>query len=114
MGGLDEASQTMDTVVELSLQWKSELFVWNGADYGGTYGIEFIQDEVWLPDLYVGNNAEAFTTFGHKYHKVQAIPCGRTMWKVNIQITTNCDIDISYYPFDTQKCDIQVIFKLSK
>ena len=66
-----------------------------------------IQNDQWVPDVIVANSAEQFTAFGHKNLNTYVLSCGRVEWSTLVKVTSNCDIDITYYPFDTQKCDIE-------
>ena len=38
---------------------------------------------------------------------------GRVQWFPSVIITSDCDISVAYYPFDTQSCDVELVTDVS-
>ena len=71
--------------------------------------IQVGQADIWTPDVTVGNvylaNWHLDQTGGTA---VRVDREGNVEWTVKLLILTNCYILVTYYPFDTQVCEIQL------
>jgi hypothetical protein len=82
---------------------------WNNTEIGNIDSLIVPQQNVWIPDICVANEvSNNKCNVGSRFGKVLVEARGRvTLWW-NKEIQTRCDLDISMYPFDTQKCSIRI------
>ncbi|KAK3103248.1 hypothetical protein FSP39_017816 [Pinctada imbricata] len=61
---------------------------------------------VWYPEIYFLNPADKMVPVGKKYFKARVYDMGGVSRIVGSIIKTTCDVDITYFPFDEQTCEI--------
>ncbi|RUS74299.1 hypothetical protein EGW08_017936, partial [Elysia chlorotica] len=103
---LDEAEQVLYTYGTLKTQWDDDTLSWNPSNYSGITSFLWPQDDVWLPDLVISNSVTDARRLGFKEMPVRIESSGAVSWFPSMILATSCDMDITYYPFDTQKCNI--------
>ncbi|XP_072041767.1 neuronal acetylcholine receptor subunit alpha-10-like isoform X7 [Amphiura filiformis] len=104
---MDEREQTLTCATWLTLLWHDEYLVWNPVDYGGLKKIKIPAETIWLPDIYFYNNAHP------TYEKflvgtiVKIKYTGDIQWAAPVNFKGQCLLDITYFPFDRQSCDMK-------
>ncbi|KAK3739065.1 hypothetical protein RRG08_025154 [Elysia crispata] len=104
--GLDEKSQELGTSFIVEAFWYDDWLAWDPSQYGNISDFLYPQSNVWLPDLIIENSEESQRQLGYKMNMVRVNNLGFIHWKPSQVIKTACDIDVTYYPFDTQSCKI--------
>ena len=105
---LNEKSQVLETSIIVDTEWVDDYLSWNSSDYGGVYDFLYPQNKIWLPDVVIENSVESQRQLGYDENVVYIDATGLVNWKPSQVIKTGCDIDVTYYPFDTQTCNIIV------
>ncbi|GFO29092.1 neuronal acetylcholine receptor subunit alpha-7 [Plakobranchus ocellatus] len=105
---LDEKSQILETSVILEAFWVDDYLSWTPSAYGNTTYFNYQQLKVWLPDIIVENSVESQRQLGYDENLITISNDGTVHWKPSQIIKTSCDIDVTYYPFDYQTCNIIV------
>ncbi|KAL3866754.1 hypothetical protein ACJMK2_044030 [Sinanodonta woodiana] len=103
---LEESIQKLSIYGYFMLSWKDEFLVWNASQYGGLYSVEFPEDEVWKPVVVLSNGYGGFNVLGENFVKVTVKNNGTATWNPGDVFESTCFIDITYYPFDTQVCEL--------
>ncbi|KAK3741136.1 hypothetical protein RRG08_042503 [Elysia crispata] len=103
---LDESEQVLYTYATLKCQWDDDTLSWDPSNYSGITNFLWPQDDVWLPDLVITNSVKDARRLGFKEMPVRVESSGAVAWFPSMILATSCDMDITYYPFDTQKCNI--------
>ncbi|KAK3778735.1 hypothetical protein RRG08_013006 [Elysia crispata] len=111
--GLDENSQVLSTFGRMYYQWSDEVLAWNSSDYSGITNFLWPQDDVWLPDIIIANSVEEEKRQGYKEMPVRIRHTGKILWVPSSIFQTSCDMDVTFYPFDTQICSIVISAKMS-
>ena len=62
-----------------------------------------------MPDLVLKNGFTSFTPLGGDFYFVYVTSDGYVSWYPYMVFESKCDIDVTYYPFDKQTCNI--VFK---
>ena len=106
IAGLDEQAQTFSISTTLSMRWNDAHLTWSKSQFGQLETIHTDQDDIWLPDIVVGNSANKREQLGYKKMPVRIDFTGDITWEPTLMITSSCDIDVTYYPYDTQLCTI--------
>ncbi|XP_050396448.1 neuronal acetylcholine receptor subunit alpha-7-like [Patella vulgata] len=103
-----EKDQTLVGFGYIGLKWADTFLGWNSTRYNGLEDMVVPQVQVWRPDVVIGNMVEKTTMLGFDEMPIRLINTGHIMWFPNILFQTACDINLRYYPFDTQVCTIQL------
>ncbi|XP_031567053.1 neuronal acetylcholine receptor subunit alpha-2-like isoform X2 [Actinia tenebrosa] len=106
---LDEKNQVLVSNVWIRQSWNNHLLRWNSSHYGGIKSINVDPKLVWLPDIILYNNADSGITSGSmdKFKtKVILNADGTNTWYAPTILRSRCAIDIKFFPFDDQKCDL--------
>ncbi|KAH9376505.1 hypothetical protein HPB48_006590 [Haemaphysalis longicornis] len=99
----NEKNQIMTSNVWLQLVWTDYQLKWDEADYGGIAVLRLPPDKVWKPDIVLFNNADGNYEVRYKSN-VLIYPSGQVMWVPPAIYQSSCTIDVTYFPFDQQKC----------
>ncbi|KAK6186080.1 hypothetical protein SNE40_008186 [Patella caerulea] len=105
---IKEKDQTLVAFGYMGLQWTDSFLAWNSTRFNGLEYIVVPQVRVWRPDIVIGNMVEKTTKLGFDEMPIRLINTGHVTWFPNILFQTACDINLQYYPFDTQVCTIQM------
>ncbi|XP_013406814.1 acetylcholine receptor subunit beta-like 1 isoform X2 [Lingula anatina] len=104
---VDEKNQIMKTNVWLQTVWYDYQLVWDPADYGGISSIRVPMDKVWTPDIVLFNNADG--KYQASYRSNVVIYKDGLMLHVPPAIYKSaCQIDVQYFPFDEQECEMRM------
>ena len=105
---LDEKSQVLESAIILDTYWVDDWLSWDPNQYGGLSNFLYPQRFIWRPDIVIENSVESQVELGYPENKIRVDNSGLIHWKPSQVIRTGCDIDVTYYPFDTQTCNIIV------
>ncbi|XP_022686252.1 acetylcholine receptor subunit beta-like 1 [Varroa jacobsoni] len=100
---VNEKNQIMTSNVWLQLKWSDYQLRWDEADYGGISVLRLPPDKVWKPDIVLFNNADGNYEVRYKSN-ILIYPTGQIMWVPPAIYQSSCTIDVTYFPFDQQKC----------
>ncbi|GFN91592.1 neuronal acetylcholine receptor subunit alpha-7 [Plakobranchus ocellatus] len=103
---VNEKDQSVVTTGRLFLRWSDRAFVWNKGRYGNVSSIFVDQKDIWLPDITVGNSITSNLRLGFDELPCRVKSDGSVHWTPTVRLQTSCTIDVTYFPFDTQECDI--------
>jgi len=107
---LEEKHQVLTTFGWLETYWQDEYLVWNSSLYGGLEQLVLSPELVWLPDFGVENSAKAiYDELFFKRFRVAISKEGVVNWVPGGKFITSCLLDITYYPFDQQECNIDLV-----
>lgn len=104
-----DSDQKLTTTGYLTVQWTDELLVWTPATYNGITSILVPQNDIWRPDITLDNGMASKTGLGKKFIQATVANDGKVTWSPYEVFQTSCSIDISHFPFDTQRCEIRFI-----
>ncbi|XP_048740676.1 acetylcholine receptor subunit beta-type lev-1-like [Ostrea edulis] len=97
--------QKMITTAYLNIEWTDELLTWDSTSTG-IYWMQINQKDIWMPDIVLKNGFSAFKALGGDFYYNFVDYDGTIHWYPYTVFESICDIDVSFYPFDTQTCDI--------
>ncbi|TGZ67959.1 hypothetical protein CRM22_004510 [Opisthorchis felineus] len=127
---LDEKNQILYTSLQVQLEWYDEVLARGASRHIGDAltpngnrrlndSVAFEEeklliilpaDKLWTPDLYVYNNG-ADGANGLVYVReswIRVYTTGRVRWNLPINIQSACNVNIFYFPFDRQVCELQL------
>lgn len=105
---LDGKNQILSSKIWIRQIWKNPFLSWRPIDYDGLEAINVDPKLVWKPDLVLYNNIGIGQT-GAIYNydtKVVLQHDGTNSWFAPTEIKSICKIDITFFPFDEQKCPL--------
>lgn len=102
---VNEKNQVMTSNVWQQFQWKDYQFKWEPALYGGITVLRLPPDKVWRPDIVLFNNADGNYEARYKSN-VLLHPDSRVEWIPPAIFQSTCRIDVTYFPFDQQRCEM--------
>ncbi|XP_068755425.1 neuronal acetylcholine receptor subunit alpha-7-like isoform X1 [Montipora capricornis] len=103
---VDEKNQLIIVNLWIRQSWFNQFLTWKPEDFQGMDQINVNANKVWIPDLYLYNNAAADKDGALDRFKTKIVLSsdGRNMWLAPILFTFSCKIDVHYFPFDEQIC----------
>ncbi|XP_064621048.1 neuronal acetylcholine receptor subunit alpha-10-like [Lineus longissimus] len=106
---LDEKNQILTTSLWVYQDWKDYNLNWDPRDYEGINKTVIPATDLWLPDVYIFNNAdEGMTGFVNvNGSKALVSSNGKIRWTVPMIIKSACVVRVLYFPFDYQLCQIK-------
>ncbi|XP_028398914.1 neuronal acetylcholine receptor subunit alpha-9-like [Dendronephthya gigantea] len=108
---INERQQVLTLYFWLRIYWYDKNFVWNEADFSNIKNFNVEADKMWLPDLSLYNSAQEGqdALIYHKIKtKVQVSSDGACRWLSPYFSSTSCNIDSTHFPFDEQKCQVEM------
>ncbi|ESO11890.1 hypothetical protein HELRODRAFT_71773, partial [Helobdella robusta] len=103
---VDEKNQIMKSNVWLRMIWTDYQLQWDPTDYGGITTIRTLPDKVWKPDIVLFNNADGKYEVSYKPNVV-IFHYGSILWIPPAIYKSSCTIDVKYFPFDQQRCEMK-------
>jgi hypothetical protein len=106
---LDERLETMHMLGWLRMLWNDHQLAWNPAEYGNIIQMRLPIDRIWTPDITLYNSADAPSIMAQSTSTLSVVSNdGTVLWIPPVIINSRCDLDLYYFPFDKQQC--QLIF----
>jgi len=103
---VDEKNQILTTNVWLNLEWTDINLAWNKSEYEGIVDIRIPPRNIWKPDVLMYNSAdEKFD--GTFPTNVVVTDTGSCTYIPPGIFKSTCQIDITWFPFDDQNCDMK-------
>ena len=105
----DEISGTLTSVGGPIYFWNDPRLTWDPSEYGYLYTLPMNSSKVWHPSIYLINPADIMEPIGHESFVVRLSYNGDIWRYVGSILKTSCDVDMTYFPFDTQVCMIEMM-----
>ncbi|XP_048740681.1 neuronal acetylcholine receptor subunit beta-3-like [Ostrea edulis] len=97
--------QKMVVSAYVQVTWRDERLSWNATQWG-IHTMQFIQGDLWIPDLVLMNGFKTMQPLGGDSYFLSVTSNGEIVWDPFMVFESKCDIDVSYFPFDKQTCSI--------
>ena len=127
MFGIDDISASLKSTIIFTVAWFDDRLTWNSTltpfaynyceksseEAASVYfianGIQTLSENVWTPDLTLLNsasdNANMVTNMAGS-RNVELYPNGLIKWRLTGTVEAFCELDLRWFPFDTQTCSI--------
>ncbi|XP_076645049.1 nicotinic acetylcholine receptor alpha7 subunit isoform X1 [Halictus rubicundus] len=103
---VDEKNQLLITNLWLKLEWNDVNMRWNTSEYGGVRDLRIPPSRLWKPDVLMYNSADE--GFDGTYPTNVVVKNNGTCLYVPPGIfKSTCKIDITWFPFDDQRCEMK-------
>ncbi|XP_055300732.1 neuronal acetylcholine receptor subunit alpha-7 [Sitodiplosis mosellana] len=103
---VDEKNQLLISNLWLKLEWNDMNLRWNTSEYGGVKDLRIPPHRLWKPDVLMYNSAdEGFD--GTYPTNVVVRNNGSVVYIPPGIFKSTCKIDITWFPFDDQRCEMK-------
>ncbi|XP_057706417.1 neuronal acetylcholine receptor subunit alpha-9-II [Corythoichthys intestinalis] len=102
---MDERNQVLIAYLWIRQKWHDAYLKWNKEDYDGLEVIHIPSNLVWRPDLVLYNKADDALS-GPMDTNVKLRYNGEITWDAPAITKSSCVVDVSYFPFDRQECNL--------
>ncbi|BFY97023.1 hypothetical protein BsWGS_00063 [Bradybaena similaris] len=103
---VDSKNQVIITNVWLQMYWRDFQLEWEPTQYGNITEFKMDYRNVWIPDIVLFNNADGNYEVSYKSNCVLHSDGVVNFIPPSIY-TSSCNIDVKYFPFDQQKCEMR-------
>ncbi|KAF1586681.1 Neuronal acetylcholine receptor subunit alpha-10, partial [Eudyptes moseleyi] len=101
----DERNQVLTSYLWVRQAWLDAHLTWDKDAYDGIDSIRIPSSYVWRPDIILYNNAD--DRFGGSMEtNVVLRSDGHIVWDSPAITRSSCKVDVSYFPFDGQRCHL--------
>uniref|UniRef100_A0A8C2Q1J8 Cholinergic receptor nicotinic alpha 9 subunit n=1 Tax=Cyprinus carpio TaxID=7962 RepID=A0A8C2Q1J8_CYPCA len=102
---MDERNQVLIAYLWIRQTWHDAHLKWSKEDYDGLEVIRIPSSLVWRPDLVLYNKADDDFS-GPVDTNVVLRYNGEITWDTPAITKSSCVVDVSYFPFDSQQCNL--------
>ncbi|XP_071034733.1 acetylcholine receptor subunit alpha-type acr-16-like isoform X4 [Parasteatoda tepidariorum] len=103
---VDEKNQIIISNIWLNLEWVDVNLRWNASEFGGIQDLRIPPHKIWKPDVLMYNSADEKIDSTFPTNVVVRNNGSCTYIPPGIFKST-CKIDITWFPFDDQKCEMK-------
>lgn len=103
---VSEVQQVVTTKTWLIQKWSDKRLTWTPEEFDGIERVQIPAEQIWLPDLVLFNNADGNFDVSMKPSAVVTYD-GLVIWRPPAVYQSLCKMEIAFFPFDTQQCDMQ-------
>ncbi|XP_046457956.1 acetylcholine receptor subunit alpha-L1-like isoform X1 [Daphnia pulex] len=100
---LDLKNQILTTNVWVEHDWMDSKLNWEPDEYGGVEQLIVPSELLWLPDILLYNNADGEYVVTTMTKAILHYD-GHVKWNPPAIFKSYCEIDVEWFPFDTQTC----------
>ena len=104
---VDELGHKLVTTARLVILWDDYKLEWAPGAYKGISRFFYRQSQVWRPGIALVNGFTKLKELGDDFIEVSVDYDGYIFWKPFEVFESKCTIDIHYFPFDTQQCELK-------
>ncbi|KAM8763046.1 neuronal acetylcholine receptor subunit alpha-7a isoform 1-T1 [Acanthopagrus schlegelii] len=103
---VDEKNQVLTTNIWLQLYWNDYYLQWDQLEYPGVTNVRFPDNLIWKPDILLYNSADE--RFDATFHtNILVNSSGYCSYLPPGIFKSTCHIDVRWFPFDVQKCELK-------
>ncbi|XP_021374467.1 neuronal acetylcholine receptor subunit alpha-10-like [Mizuhopecten yessoensis] len=105
---LDEVSGVMNLMAKVTVIWRDEYLTQKYIPgHHKPYEMDSLQPDVWVPPVTIFNSVKGLKPIYDKnYHVKTILAAAKNYWRAGVTTATGCSVDASYYPFDSQSCEL--------
>lgn len=101
----DESTKKWSIVAWPKMEWTDSSLAWDPSQFGGISELMISSKLLWTPDISVFNSASE-RIFADQEVLAVVYSTGKVCLIPPAKFDLDCKMDFTYYPFDTQVCDV--------
>ncbi|XP_066430883.1 neuronal acetylcholine receptor subunit alpha-9 [Eleutherodactylus coqui] len=102
---VDERNQILTAYIWIRQSWYDAYLTWDKDEYDGLDSIRIPSNMVWRPDIVLYNKADDEFSEPVNTNVVLRYD-GKITWDAPAITKSSCVVDVSYFPFDNQECNL--------
>ncbi|XP_064643455.1 acetylcholine receptor subunit alpha-like [Lineus longissimus] len=108
---VDSKQQSFSMSAFLEVSWYHTNLIWDPKDFGGVKKVVMSGEHLWIPDLGLLNSMDGDFDFTHDQDDINLMILndGLVKWYPGGIYNVGCHLDLTYFPFDTQRCSFYFI-----
>ena len=103
---LNEPKGELTTTMGINYLWNDDSLTWDGLKYGNQYMIRVEKERIWTPNVVLSNPGSGYENEAPTEQKMTVTAQGAVIMTGGNMINTVCAVDVTYFPFDVQVCDL--------
>uniref|UniRef100_A0A0K0EI08 Neurotransmitter-gated ion-channel ligand-binding domain-containing protein n=1 Tax=Strongyloides stercoralis TaxID=6248 RepID=A0A0K0EI08_STRER len=104
---MDEKNQVLTTRCWLNINWFDPRLSWNQSDWGGIDTLYIPHKKLWKPDIMLINNAVTEYFGSLVSTDIMTTSKGNVTWLFSALFKSVFHLNVKYYPFDDQECELR-------
>ena len=104
---MNERDQMLTTNCEIITKWRDIFLTWDPQTYNNITDTRLPWNKVWTPDIVLYNSAGDGEQGREMRTLIQVDYQGNVTLLTQGIYMTKCQIDVSHYPFDPQRCSLK-------
>jgi len=104
---MDAKEQTLTTNCEVITHWHDVFLMWDPKEYDNIKDTRLPWDKVWTPDIVLYNSAGDGEQGREMRTLIQVTFDGNVTLLTQSIYMSKCQVDVTYYPFDAQSCELK-------
>ncbi|XP_076085712.1 neuronal acetylcholine receptor subunit alpha-3-like isoform X1 [Mytilus galloprovincialis] len=108
LNSLNVKEQVLETTGWFTVVWNDSRLTWDKSSYGEIDYIYVPEDTIWHPELIVQNSILVLRKNLGAEQTVRIQYNGEVRWEPPAVLSTSCDMDVTYFPYDSQTCEIEL------
>ncbi|XP_030832957.1 acetylcholine receptor subunit alpha-1-A isoform X1 [Strongylocentrotus purpuratus] len=101
----NEHSQHITLRSNMKMTWRDEYLQWDPSEWDGITSVTLRPSDIWKPDFDLEQNVERVHFIVADTYVI-ADYTGTVRWIFPVITTTACKINIVYFPYDVQQCNV--------
>ncbi|XP_033762356.1 neuronal acetylcholine receptor subunit beta-3-like [Pecten maximus] len=103
----NEKSQKLVIAGWFIIRWVDESLTWNKSDFGNVSHVYVDGKSIWQPNIVLLNSFGRMNMLSQFATRAVINVNGEVEWFPSDSFVVKCEVDITYYPFDTQRCSLK-------
>ncbi|XP_064653019.1 acetylcholine receptor subunit beta-like [Lineus longissimus] len=103
---LSDEKQRISMSAYFDLYWNDAYISWDPAEYGGVKRIVLTDQDIWKPDIIAVDSHGGIDDISYTIGTIDLVVWydGNVTWYSNRVFIRACNLDMTYFPYDTQEC----------
>ncbi|XP_062599058.1 neuronal acetylcholine receptor subunit alpha-10-like [Saccostrea cucullata] len=104
---INEKFQTLKLKIWVRFNWRDCNLQWNSSLFDDVDLIHVPYEKIWIPDITLYEGTSEFGSMPQvKDYRAAISSDGQVQYNFPSTVTTACSIDVTYFPFDIQRCSL--------
>ncbi|KAL3841373.1 hypothetical protein ACJMK2_019531 [Sinanodonta woodiana] len=105
----DEVLEKFSVAAVIYIRWRDPSMKWESSTYNNLHTIMIPKSKVWTPTIIVKNSFDTVKPIGDDWMKIRYYKNGDAVYIAGNVFKTTCAVDVTFYPYDAQTCNITLI-----
>ncbi|OQV24485.1 putative Acetylcholine receptor subunit alpha-like 1 [Hypsibius exemplaris] len=106
--GVEEQRQVLKIHTWMSFKWNDPRLRWNSPDYANITALHTADEDLWLPDIALYNNAEGKDIHNYGSTTIMIQSNGDVLWAPPASFSAQCNMTFDTWPLDAHRCHLIV------